>query len=142
MASAQIGDKVKVHYTGRLESGQIFDTSKNNTPLEFTIGDGSLIKGFNDAVIGMTPGDSKIEKILAKNAYGDKIDELIITVGKDILPQDMQVEVGQELELQNKTGNVVPVVITGIDDTSITFDANHPLAGKDLFFEIQLVQIG
>jgi len=141
MAQAKIGDKVKIHYTGRLESGEIFDTSKDRDPLEFKIGDKSMIPGFETAVIGMNVGESKIEKIHSKDAYGEHKEQLVFTMGRDTIPEDLNVEVGFELDMHGKNGECIPVLVTELTEESITLDANHPLAGRDLIFEIQLVEI-
>jgi peptidylprolyl isomerase len=142
MAQAQRGDKVKVHYTGRFEDGTIFDSSEGQAPLEFTIGEGQVIPGFENAVIGMNPGDKKTEKIPADQAYGDHSDDMIVTVDRDQIPLDIMPEVGQQLQLHNPSGQAIPVIVTDVSDSSITLDANHPLAGQDLTFDIELVSIG
>ncbi len=141
MAQAKIGDKVKIHYTGRLESGEIFDSSKGREPLAFKIGDKSMIPGFENAVIGMNLGETKIEKIPSKDAYGEHQEQLVFTMDKESLPEDLNVEVGNELDMHGKNGECIPVAVTDLTEDSITLDANHPLAGKDLIFEIQLVEI-
>lgn len=141
MAQAKIGDKVKIHYTGRLDSGEIFDTSKDREPLEFKIGDKSMIPGFETAVIGMNVGESKIEKILSIDAYGEHKEQLVFTMGRDTIPEDLNVEVGFELDMHGKNGECIPVLVTELTEESITLDANHPLAGRDLIFEIKLVEI-
>lgn len=141
MAQAKVGDKVKVHYTGRFDNGQIFDSSENRNPLEFTIGQGQVVPGFENAVIGMNPGDSKTERIDAENAYGPYVDEMVITVNRSQIPQDMNPEVGQELEVRSPEGDVIPVMVTDVTEETITLDANHPLAGQALTFDIKLVEI-
>lgn len=141
MAQAKVGDKVKVHYTGRFDNGQVFDSSENRNPLEFTIGQGQVVPGFENAVIGMNPGDSKTERIDAENAYGPYVDEMVITVNRSQIPQDMNPEVGQELEVRSPEGDVIPVMVTDVTEETITLDANHPLAGQALTFEIKLVEI-
>ncbi len=141
MDPAKIGDNVKIHYTGRLATGEIFDTSKDREPLEFKIGDKSMIPGFESAVIGMSVGEAKVEKIPSKDAYGEHKEQLVFTMGRENIPEDMNVEVGFELDMHGKNGECIPVLVTGLTEDSITLDANHPLAGKDLIFEIQLVEI-
>lgn len=141
MAQAKVGDKVKVHYTGRFDNGQVFDSSENRNPLEFTIGQGQVVPGFENAVIGMNPGDSKTERIDAENAYGPYVDEMVITVNRSQIPQDMNPEVGQELEVRSPEGDVIPVMVTDVTEETITLDANHPLAGQALTFDIKLVEI-
>lgn len=141
MAQAKIGDNVKIHYTGRLDSGEIFDSSKGREPLAFKIGDKSMIPGFEAAVIGMNIGDSKVEKIPAKDAYGEHNEQFVFTMGRENIPPDLNVEIGLELDMHGQSGECIPVVVTSLTDKDITLDANHPLAGKDLTFEIQLVEI-
>ncbi len=141
MAQAKVGDTVKVHYTGKLDDGTIFDSSINNEPLQFTIGEGSIIPGFEQAVIGMLPGDAKTELIPVDMAYGPYMEEMTVTVEREQMPTDVEPEVGQQLQIQQPTGQVIPVIITEISDATITLDANHPLAGEELTFDIQLVEI-
>jgi len=141
MAEAKLGDTVKVHYTGKFDNGEIFDSSENQDPLKFTIGQGHVIPGFENAVVGMNTGESKTEKIPAEDAYGAYSNELVLTVNKNNLPQEISPEIGQQLEVKNPSGDAFPVVITEITDETITLDANHPLAGRDLIFEIQLLEI-
>lgn len=141
MAEAQRGSKVKVHYTGRLQDGSVFDTSVERDPLEFTIGGGNIIAGFEAAVIGMTPGDQKTETIPATEAYGEYRDELVQNVEKSMFPSDMDVEVGQQLQLTQDDRPPLVVQVAAITDEAVTLDANHPLAGKELTFDIELVEI-
>lgn len=141
MTHAKQGDTVKVHYTGKLEDGTVFDSSVNREPLEFAIGTGSLIPGFEQAVIGMTPGESKTERIVAEQAYGEHREDMVLVVDRQQMPEDMQVGVGQQLQIRQQTGQTIPVVVTDVSDSQITLDANHPLAGEDLTFDIQLLEI-
>ena len=141
MAQAQHGDTVRVHYTGRLEDGTTFDSSQQRDPLEFTLGQGQLIPGFENAVVGMQPGESKTETIIADQAYGPHKPEMLIEVARQQLPDKINPHVGQRLQMRGKNGDAVPVVVINVVDTHITLDANHPLAGKDLTFEITLVDI-
>lgn len=141
MQTAQTGDTVKVHYTGKLDDGTVFDTSLDRDPLQFTIGSGSIIPGFEQAVIGMAPGQSKTELIPTDEAYGPHQEEMVLVVDRQQIPSDIEPEIGQQLQLQHPTGQLIPVVITEVSDGNITLDANHPLAGEDLTFEIQLVEI-
>lgn len=138
---AKLGDTVKVHYTGKLDDGTVFDSSVDRDPLEFTIGSGSIIPGFEQAVVGMAPGESKTEIIPTDQAYGPYVEEMVVVVDRRQMPGDLQPEVGQQLQIQQETGQVIPVVVTDISDGSITLDANHPLAGEELTFEIKLVAI-
>ena len=141
MAQAQHGDTVRVHYTGRLEDGTTFDSSQQRDPLEFTLGQGQFIPGFENAVVGMQPGESKTEIIAAEKAYGPHKPEMLIEVARQQLPEEINPHVGQRLQMRGQNGDTVPVVVTDVMDTHITLDANHPLAGKDLTFDITLVDI-
>jgi len=141
MAQAKIGDTVKVNYTGTLDDGTVFDSSLRSGPLEFTIGDGQLIPGFENAVIGMTPGETKTQRVLAEDAYGPHADFLVIEVDRRRVPAELDPKVGDRLQLQHPDGRSTPVLVTQVTDTSITLDANHPLAGKDLTFQIELLEI-
>ncbi len=141
MASAQNGDTVKVHYTGKLEDGTVFDSSQNREPLEFKIGSQQVINGFEQAVEGMVIGDKKEVKIEAENAYGQHQQELIVSVAKEQFPPDVEPEIGKSVNVQDNQGTQYTMRITGSDEKSVTLDANHPLAGKALSFEIELVGI-
>ena len=141
MSEVKKGDKVKVHYTGKLKDGSVFDSSVNREPLEFEVGAGMMIPGFDSAVHGMTVGDKKTAEISSAEAYGPVNDEMIIDVPKDNLPEDLKPEVGQQLSMQQPNGQAVPVMVKAVEEKSIKIDANHPLAGKDLIFEIELVEI-
>ena len=141
MSQAKQGDTVKVHYTGKLEDGTVFDSSLEDDPLEFTIGEGDLIPGFEQAIVGMEPGESKIEKIPSEQAYGPYAEEMVIEIDRSYMPADFTPEVGQRLQVQQSDGEVVPVIITELNAETVTLDANHPLAGQDLIFEIQLLEI-
>jgi peptidylprolyl isomerase len=141
MPEAKSGDKVKVHYTGKLEDNTVFDSSKDRPPLEFTIGSGSIIPGFENAVIGMQTGESKTFTIPPDEAYGQPRDELKMEVKKSDFPDDITPEVGQQLQMKRADGNVINVVVAEMEDDKVTLDANHPLAGKTLTFDIELVEI-
>lgn len=141
MASAQQGDTVQVHYTGRLDDGTIFDSSIEREPIEFTIGQRQLIPGFERAVVGLSPGDSTEVTIESEEAYGPYREEMVVEVGKDQLPPDLPASVGQQLEMRQPNGESIAVRISNVSDASVTLDANHPLAGKDLTFDLQLVAI-
>lgn len=142
MSQAKLGDTVRVHYTGKLDDGTVFDSSLNAEPLEFRLGDGNIIAGFEKAVMGMSPGDSKTEVIPADQAYGAYQESMVLVVDRAQIPPDMQPEVGQQLEIRQPSGQTIPVVITDVSEADVTLDANHPLAGEDLTFDIQLVEIG
>ncbi len=141
MAQAKNGDTVKVHYTGKLEDGTVFDSSLDRDPVEFTIGEGDLISGFERAVMGMESGDSKTITIPAEQGYGAHHEELVTEVEKDQFPPDIEAKVGQQLQLQSQDGRQMIVTVTEVSDSSVKLDANHPLAGKDLTFDLQLVEI-
>ncbi|MFU8811393.1 MAG: FKBP-type peptidyl-prolyl cis-trans isomerase [Balneolaceae bacterium] len=141
MSTVKEGDTVKVHYTGTLKDGSVFDTSNGREPLEFTIGQGQLIPGFEKAVEGLAPGEKTSVDIPSSDAYGDVREDLVINVPKDQLPDDVEAEVGMQLQVNQPNGQPVPVTITEVGDAELTLDANHPLAGKDLSFEIELVEI-
>jgi peptidylprolyl isomerase len=141
MAQAQLGDTVQVHYIGKLTDGTTFDSSEPRDPLEFTLGQGELISGFEQAVVGMQPGESKTETIAADQAYGPHRSELLITVERQEFPPELQPHVGQRLQMTQTDGAAVPVLVTDVTPSQVTLDANHPLAGKDLVFDITLVAI-
>ena len=141
MQQAQEGDKVKVHYHGTLRSGEIFDSSQGREPLEFTVGSGQVIKGFDEGVKGMSIGEKKTVEIPVEDAYGEKSQELIIEFPKSQFPTDMNPEVGQQLMRSNGSGQSFPVTIKEVKEDAVLLDANHPLAGQDLIFNIELVEI-
>jgi len=141
MQQAKKGDKVKVHYHGKLTNGETFDTSSGRDPLEFEIGSGSVIKGFDDGVRGMEVGQKKTINIPVEEAYGSRSDDMLIEFPKERFPKDMQIEEGMQLMMSNGTGQNMPVIVTEIKENSVILDANHPLAGEDLIFDIELVEI-
>ena len=141
MSKVKDGDTVKVHYTGTLKDGQVFDTSAEREPLEFTLGEGQLIPGFEKAVVGMEVGDSASVDIPVDEAYGEAREDLVINVPKDQLPDEVEPKVGMQLQVNQENGQPIPVRITEIADEELVLDANHPLAGKDLKFDIELVEI-
>lgn len=141
MAPAKQGDTVKVHYTGKLDDGTVFDSSVDRDPLEFTIGEGSIIPGFERAVVGMNLGESKTEVIPTDEAYGPHVEEMVVVIDRRQIPSEIEPEIGQQLHIQQPDGQVLPVVITDVSNSSVTLDANHPLAGEDLIFDIELVEI-
>lgn len=139
MSKVKEGDTVKVHYTGTLKNGEVFDSSKDKEPLEFKLGEGQLIPGFEKAVVGMAVGDSASIDIPSDEAYGEEREDLIINVPKDQLPDDVTPQVGMQLQVNQGDGQPIPVRIKEVGEAELTLDANHPLAGKDLSFEIELV---
>ena len=141
MSQAKTGDTVKIHYTGTLEDGTEFDSSAGREPLEFSLGSGQVIAGFDTAVDGMAVGDSKTVTIQPAEAYGDRHDQLVQEVPKSALPDDMKPEVGMQLQSQSPDGQVMNLVIAEVAEESITVDANHPLAGQALTFALELVEI-
>ena len=141
MSKAKKGDNVKVHYKGKLTSGEQFDSSEGREPLAFTIGAGQMIKGFDEAIPGMDVGEKKTINISPENAYGEKNPEAIIEFPKSNIPPDMKLEPGMKLQLQNEAGQPIPVVVTDVKDDVVMLDANHELAGKELVFDIELVEI-
>lgn len=141
MAQAKTGDTVHIHYTGRLADGTVFDTSRDREPLSFTLGEGRVIPGFEEAVTGMEPGQSKVTEIPSDRAYGPRRPEMEMTVPRAQLPDGLDPEVGQQLQMQTAEGQAFPVTVTATTDDAIELDANHPLAGEDLTFDIQLVKV-
>jgi FKBP-type peptidyl-prolyl cis-trans isomerase 2 len=141
LSKVKDGDTVKVHYTGTLENGEIFDSSENREPLEFTLGQGQLIPGFEKAVAGLEIGESTTVDIPSADAYGEVREDLIISVPKDQLPDDVEPQIGMQLQVNQPNGQPVPVRITAIGEEDLTLDANHPLAGQDLTFKIELVEV-
>jgi peptidylprolyl isomerase len=141
MKQAQNGDTIAVEYTGKLDDGTVFDSSVGKEPLQFTIGTGTVIPGFENAVVGMDTGDSKTVVIPAEEAYGEHNPDLVMVFDRAQIPPELPVEVGQKLELHQDNGRAVPVVVTDLSGSEVTLDANHPLAGENLIFDIQLVAI-
>ena len=138
---AKQGDRVQVHYTGTFEDGTVFDSSKEGTPLEFTIGNEQVIAGFEEAIVGMSVGDKKREVIDPERGYGLREEDLLFTVGREQLPAGSEVAVGDTLSIGFADGQTAAVHVAEIDEDSLTLDANHPLAGKTLIFELELVGI-
>lgn len=141
MKQAASGDTVKVHYKGTLKTGEQFDSSEGREPLEFTLGEGKVIKGFEDAIVGLKPGDSKTVEVPSDQAYGDYDKQLLWDVDRGNIPEDIELKTGLMLESVQSDGRRIPVTVTNIMDEKVTLDANHPLAGQDLVFEIELVAI-
>ena len=141
MSHAKSGDTVKIHYTGTLDDGTQFDSSQGRDPLEFEVGSGQVIPGFDKAVEGMTVGDSKSVRIEADEAYGPRHDQLVQEVDRSVLPDDLNPETGMALQSNSPDGQVTQFMVTDVTDQTITVDANHPLAGQALSFDIELVDI-
>jgi len=141
MAQAKRGDTVRVHYTGRLEDGTVFDTSLSRRPLQFTLGNGQVIAGVENAITGMHIGESKTTVIPVEQAYGPRRNDMIVTVKRDELPPDLDAKIGQRLELTQLDNKTILVTVIDVTESSLTIDANHPLAGKTLTFDIELIGI-
>jgi peptidylprolyl isomerase len=149
MAQAKKGDRVRVHYTGRLDDGSVFDSSEchegdcecPSQPLEFTVGAGEVIPGFDQAVEGLAINETRSVHIPVDQAYGERVEEMVAQVPRTHLPADMTPEIGQQLEVTQEDGNSFQVMVTEVTDESVTIDGNHPLAGQNLNFDIKLVEI-
>jgi peptidylprolyl isomerase len=141
MAEVKSGDQVKVHYTGKLTNGEQFDSSVGREPLAFTVGAGMMIAGFDAAMPGMKVGDKKTVTIAPKDGYGETDESAIIDFPRENVPAEMELTIGQQLTLSNEQGQPFPVVVKEIKDDIIILDANHFLAGQELVFDIELVEI-
>jgi peptidylprolyl isomerase len=141
MQQVKAGDTVKVHYHGRLTDGTVFDSSEGREPLEFEVGGGMVIKGFDNGLMGMAIGDKKTVEIAVDEAYGPKDPEMVMEFPIDRFPPDVKPEVGMQLNMTNNQGQHIPVVIVDVKEDAVVLDANHPLAGEDLIFDLELVDI-
>lgn len=141
MARAKKGQTVAVHYTGKLADGSLFDSSRERKPIQFVLGEPGIIPGFQDAVEGLEPGERVVRSIPVEQAYGEWRPELQVRIERSRLPENLAVKIGQHLQLTRNDGREFTAKISGIQDDSITIDANHPLAGKELTFDIELVSI-
>lgn len=141
MTQPRRGDTVKVHYTGRIADGRVFDSSKDREPLEVTVGEGRVIPGFEQALTEMEPGDEKTVTIPAEQAYGPRRQDLIVSVNRSDFPPHIQPSVGQRLQIQEEDGETAVVRVAEVTDRHVTLDANHPLAGEDLTFDLELVEV-
>jgi peptidylprolyl isomerase len=141
MQQVKHGDKIKVHYHGKLTSGETFDSSAGREPLEFEVGSGMVIKGFDDGVTGMKPGEKKTINIPAEEAYGPLNPDMLMDFPKERFPADMQMEIGMQLMMSDPSGQQFQVKINEIKDDVIVLDGNHPLAGEELIFDLELVEI-
>ncbi len=141
MQTAKQGDTVHVHYKGTLDDGSVFDSSEGKDPISFTLGNGEVIDGFDHAITGMSLGDKKTERFEPAAAYGDRREELVFSVPKDQMPEGAEVEIGDMLQVGFPDGSASAVSVTAIEADSVTLDANHPLAGQALTFELELVGI-
>jgi len=140
MTEVKKGDNVKVHYKGTLADGTVFDSSEGQEPLEFVVGSGQVIQGFDETMIGMKKGDSKVVLIPVEKAYGERKDEMVMVVPVEQVPPDLKPEVGMQLEMGGSNGEVLRVAVVNVDERDITLDANPPLAGEELTFSIELVE--
>jgi peptidylprolyl isomerase len=134
------GDHVRVHYTGRLDDGAVFDSSKDGDPMEFTVGAGEVIPGFDEAVRGMSVGDTKTIEIEPDDAYGPRRDALITTISREAAQFPVEPQVGMQFGLPLQDGNQIEVIVTEVTDTHVTIDGNHPLAGEKLIFDVELIE--
>ncbi len=134
------GDTVKIHYTGKLKDGNVFDTSRSREPLEFEVGKGMIIPGLEEAIEGMEVGEKKDVSLGADQAYGKRDENLIVDVPKDKLPEDLEPKEGMPLRVKNQQGRDMQVIVAEVGDDSVKIDANHPLAGQDLDFEIEVME--
>lgn len=141
MAQAKQGDTVKVHFTGKLSDGTVFDTSEGKDPIQFTLGSGQVIEGFDESITGMNVGDSKTINIPQEKAYGERRDELMLEVDRKHLPDNIDPGKGERLEMEDPNGRKIRVTVTDKTDQKLRLDANPPLAGQDLIFDIELVEI-
>ena len=141
MQQVKSGDTVKVHYHGKLTDGSTFDSSEGREPLEFEVGSGSVIPGFDEGVTGMQVGEKRTVTIPCEQAYGVKQEDMLMEFPMDRFPEEMEPEVGMQLNMSNGAGQNFPVVIREVRDTTVLLDANHPLAGEDLTFDLELVEI-
>ena len=141
MSQAKSGDTVHVHYTGKLEDGTVFDTSEGRDPLTFELGKKMVVPGFENAVTGMEVGERKTVSFPSEEAYGPRMDQLVFTVPRENLPPGYDPQQGQMLRMETKAGRQMDVMVMEADDAGVRLDANHPLAGKDLTFDVELVEI-
>jgi peptidylprolyl isomerase len=141
MRQAKTNDLVRVHYTGSLEDGTVFDSSLDRQPLEFKIGHGVIIPGFENGIIGMNEGDTKVVSIQPEDAYGMHRNELVGVIERVRVPNNIKPEVGMVLKVRSPEGEMIKVTVTDVNETSVTLDMNHPLAGKELIFEIKLIEV-
>jgi FKBP-type peptidyl-prolyl cis-trans isomerase 2 len=141
MLQAKSGDTVKIHYTGKFDDGTEFATSMNDKPLEFTIGKGQVIPGLEQAVMGMRPGEAKTAEILADQAYGPYQKDRVVAVNRNRFPSHLELQIGMVLGTRKAGGKKIRRIVTTVSETRVTLDGNHPLAGEDLTFDLQLVEI-
>jgi len=141
MAQAKAGDRVKINFIGKLEDGSVFANTADREPLEFKLGEGKIIPGIENAVEGMNVGESKTVKVPPEQAYGQRRDELVEELGRDKFPKNIELQVGQKFEVPQQEGQPMVVRVVDVSEQTVTLDANHPLAGRDLTFELELLEI-
>jgi FKBP-type peptidyl-prolyl cis-trans isomerase 2 len=141
MSQAKRGDTIRVHYTGKLKDGKVFGSSHQGGPLELTLGAGQVIPGFERALEGMSPGESRSVDVPAEEAYGQRENDKILEFERSTLPAGVDPQVGQHLQLQTQDGRALPAVVARVSESTVTVDANHPLAGRDLVFDVELIEI-
>ncbi len=137
----EAGNKISVHYTGTFENGEVFDSSKESSPLSFEVGAGQMIQGFDQAVLGMKQGESKKFTLAPEEAYGPRNEELLIDIPNANFPEDLKLEEGMMLQMTNQDGQPVPATVAEINEESVKMDVNHPMAGKTLIFDIEIVEV-
>ena len=142
MSQAKNGDTVKVHFTGRLENGEVFTESEVETPIEVTLGNGELLPGFERGIVGMEVGEKKTISVSPEEAYGPRQEDLLVEINKSNLPEHVTPTIGKGLRIRQSDGDDIQVIISDMTETTVTLDANHPLAGATLFFDLELVEIG
>jgi len=141
MTALKTGDTAKVHYTGTLEDGRVFDTSKDRDPLEFTVGEGQIIPGFENGLVGMEIGETRNIEVVPDEAYGQRREELVLEIPVGEFPEHITPEIGLQLQIKQQDGTPFGVVITDVSEEAVILDANHPLAGQTLLFEVELMEI-
>lgn len=141
MQKAGLFDSVKVHYVGTLDDGTVFDSSLEREPLEFVVGEGMLLQAFEQGVLGMELGETKVIKIAAENAYGPYHKEYVADFNRSQFPPEVEPKIGYRIEIKDDNGDVIPAIITAINGDTVTLDANHPLAGRDITFKLQLISV-
>lgn len=137
----ETGDTIRVAYIGKFENGKVFDASKKGQPLEFTVGEGQVLQGFDEAVVGMVVGEKKTLNISPDEGYGIRDDSLVFEIPKKSIPDDMGLGIGKVIQLTNQSGQKIPGTISNIGHTAVTVDTNHPMAGKNLVFDIEIVEV-
>jgi FKBP-type peptidyl-prolyl cis-trans isomerase 2 len=142
MTQVKVGDTVRIHYTGTLNDGSTFDSSEGRDPLQFEVGSGQIIPGLDKELPGMAVGDKKTVNIPAAEAYGEKNPQMQQAILREQIPANIPLELGMRLQMQTPEGQVIPVTVAAVDEQTVTLDANHPLAGKDLTFDFEVVSIG